>query len=220
MPTFSELRADFDRIYIGEVETAGAHDATAGSGDRIDFLYAASTEMGVRLGIPRARYSFAHTASSAVEIILNGSPSIVKVVGSIYVNGEDIMPVKSYNELLKKRRESSRLKHFLHDRAYNTQILSLDYAVTNPSIAFEYTELIDPLALTTIDEPWTGAYPEYHHLVPLRAACKLWISSELYGSARFFMDYYNQEVAKFALEVGTPDAIAELQFRVQPQGQE
>lgn len=217
--TFAELLTFFDRIYIAEAETAAAQDFVTG-GDRIYYLYNAALELGNRLGIPRGRYSQTQTEDNATDFTLIGSPALTKIHGSVFVNGLEVAPVASFSDIMRERARASSVRHYLFDRSYSLSVLYLDYPLTDPAITFDYVKKIELSSLGTSDQPFGGFYPDYHHLVPLRAACNLWIANEEYYTSSFFIKKYNAEVAKFAIEIGSSFAIQELQLGMSVPGQE
>lgn len=210
--TFNEALADFDRIYLGEPLSADvAHDAYA-SGDRQDYLFQAASEISSKLAIPRLRHANSYAGTNLLEITVSGISNIEKIFGKVFVNGNDLDIVGSYQAMLAARNRSTYLKSFVHDRAYDTGKIAFNYPVTNPVVAFEYLPFYDPLTMDGTDDIWNGKYEAYHFLVPIRAANKAWIARTTFGAARFFVNEYNRDLKKLCLEVGTPEAYQELQL--------
>lgn len=202
--TFAELLNYFDREMIGEEVTLPSSfgDDTR----RRLYLYHASVEIAAALGFPKAIHSgIVASANTFYEppVVL----SLVGIEGTLLFGEFDLQSMPLRQVLAERALRGSPIpKYFNYDAKRGSRIeLSGSFPADTP-IQFEFIQGLDPLALSPGTEVWNGIAPDFHWVVAVRAAARLWSSTaELFGTANYYLKEYNNAVVILASRMGRTD---------------
>lgn len=188
MATFTNLLVRLRREVLGE-------DARAGGGweddDLLQMMYQSSAEIAGQLGFPvRLKADFS-VATGAFQFTAPAGTVRAKslMLGSNRLRETDV------NEVLKMRAYTGAPRVFAFDPR-RADVINFspkaERAYEVGSCLLEYVERLDPDALKTSDEPWSGKYREYHYIVPLHAGAKAWEMVDDAERAAYFLQRFAQ----------------------------
>ena len=176
--------------------------------DIVRFLGRAASEIAAALRFPVVEDATATAAQNATSFTPDAAALDI-VEGSVQIRGSQLEAVDWYTIKSKgmlPARFTQRYYHYDRDRTGSVEFAPAT-AVALGAGDITYSYVADPVETAQIDpgtvntatvEPWGGAYPDWHYLIPLRAGVFTYEALELYERAQYFDQRSMTEIQKMA----------------------
>jgi hypothetical protein len=164
----------------------------------------AAAEVAAKLGFPKVTDDTAALNPNATSI--PAPPDMLDVeLDSLFINGVAVKAA-SYATVSRKRFmvPSPYPRYYSYDPEHGGPIIfapPISRAISPGGVEFRYVQAVDR-SPDGDDEIWGGLFPQWHHIVPLRAGENTYREVELYERADQFAQVYSRELQAFALIVG------------------
>lgn len=183
MATFADLLEIVRREVVAEdARTGGGWEDT----DLLEMLFQSSTDIAGQLGFPVRLKSDFSVAINAVQFT---APTDIVRAKSLML-GSNRCRETDVNEVLKMRAYTDvppRVFAFDPRRGGVVDFAPpAERAYAVGTCVLEYVEAIDPNDLESTDEPWDGAYKQYHWVIPYHVGAKAWEAVDDYDRASYF----------------------------------
>lgn len=197
--TFTEALAIWRNEIVVDLGTDRWSDA-----EGLRLLGNAASEVAAMLGFPKYTDDTATLAIGATSI-----PAPVDMrdieLDSLFVHG---VQVKSAPWSLVNRKRfmtpSPYPRYFSYDPEHGGSIIfapPVSRAAVAGQVEFRYVGKFDRVVIGANDI-WDGLFPQWHHIVPVRAGENTYREIELYERANEFSQVFSRELQAFALTLG------------------
>lgn len=197
MATFAQLKDVMRREVVAEIATDFFNDST----NLYPMLYDAAAKIAAELGFPRKTNSA--LLSAPAQVI--STPSDLLEIVSLSIGNWNLERT-DYQTVLLRRSLAGVPNSFAHDAAragVSATVRYIDFAPAISADVLYQLEYVAALAApVTTSDAWGGLYPQFHHLIPLRAGVNAWAMAEDYERMSEFQKRYAWEEQGFKRFLG------------------
>lgn len=197
--TFTEALAIWRNEIVVDLGTDRWDDA-----EGLRLLGNAASEVAAMLGFPK--YTEDSVTLSIGDTSFAAPADLLDVeLDSLFVHGVQVKSAPWH--LVNRKRfmaQSPYPRYFSYDPEHGGGIIfapPVSRAATAGQVEFRYVGTF-PREVVGADEIWDGLFPQWHHIVPIRAGENTYREVELYERANEFAQVYSRELQAFAMALG------------------
>ena len=164
----------------------------------------AAAEIAAKLGFPKATSNDVTLGMGQTSFAAPADMLDIEL-DSMVINGVAVK-AESYRTVARKRfmMASPYPRYYCYDPEHGQNIIiapPVSRVANAGAVEFRYVKSV-PRAVDGADEIWGGLFPQWHHIVPIRAGQNTYREIELYERAEEFAQMYSRELQAFAMVLG------------------
>lgn len=168
----------------------------------------AAAEIAAKLGFPKVTVDDATLTIGATTLATPADVLDVEL-DSLIIGGV-VVKAQPWNIVSRKRfmSPSPYPRYYSYDPEHGGDIIfapPLSRAMSSGQVEYRYVREVERIVVGT-DLIWDGLFPQWHHIVPIRAGENTYREVELYERANEFAQVYSRELQMFSAMLGKTNA--------------